>query len=154
MTLDVANVNGVMNGFFKLWNCKQTVVKRTLGLFLLIHCWERQLCKCMIISGVKNIFSECIFLHINEICIVKLENKVSKTSLKNCCSLRIKLSSIPYGRTAHVWEEVDVCIEHHPLQSLVSTSRALTKLVGQTCFCKDCASVSRPYIEFSQLVLC
>lgn len=53
----------------------------------------------------------CIFLHINEICIVKLENKVSKTSLTNCCSLRIKLSSVLYGRTAHVWEEVDIFIE-------------------------------------------
>lgn len=34
-----------------------------------------------------------------------------KNKLKNCCSLRIKLSSILHGRTAHVWEEVDIFIE-------------------------------------------
>lgn len=38
--------------------------------------------------------------------LVKLGKKASKTSLKNCCSLRIKLSSVLYGCATHVWEEV------------------------------------------------
>jgi hypothetical protein len=32
-SLDVANVNGLMNGFFMLSSCKQTFVKKTLGLY-------------------------------------------------------------------------------------------------------------------------
>lgn len=28
----MANINGLMNGFFKLWNCKQIIFKKTLGL--------------------------------------------------------------------------------------------------------------------------
>lgn len=33
VALDVAIINGLMNGFFKLWNYEQVIGKKTLGLF-------------------------------------------------------------------------------------------------------------------------
>lgn len=48
----------------------------------------------------------CIFFTYQWDTLVKLGKKASKTSLKNCCSLRIKLSSVLYGCATHVWEEV------------------------------------------------
>lgn len=49
------------------------------------------------------------------------KEKVSKTSLKKCCSFRRKLSSVLYGCATHTREEVDIFIE--------------TSSTVVTCFC-------------------
>lgn len=81
-----------------------------------------------------------MFLHNSEKCIVKLGERVSKRSLKNGCSLRIKLSSILLRSSIHMWEEVDFrnTIGRHLF--LLSES---TELVAYTRFCFiDLAPVS------------
>lgn len=102
-----------------------------------------------------NIFSELyIFTYQRDMYSKTGKKKISKARLKNCCSLRIKLSSILYGCTAHVWEEVDIFIETSSTAVTCFYFQNLNKNCWKNMLLQKLCFSVLPVHWVSQFVLC